>query len=310
MSSNCIAPNGPSLAGYKIHRCRCSGCCTANRTYNQRHRRLVAYGRWQPLVDAEPVRQHVRKLHDTYSVDTIAALAGVGYATVNTLIWNRGGKPRKRVRKEVAEKILAVQPDPALVIDKRLIDATPTHRRIQALAAIGWSLAEQSRRLGRDRHFADVILGQRRVTAGTAREVGRLYDLLSGQPRRGNLADRTRAYAASRGWVPPAAWDNIDDPDEQPQLGGGHDDTVDEVLVRRAVHGRAPIDRLNSAERVELARQWRQWRISNDEQYGYKAFGLAYGIPETQARDIMRAALQGAPEHTTNPHIRNQRKVA
>lgn len=257
MSSNCIAPNGPSLAGYKIHRCRCSGCCTANRTYNQRHRRLVAYGRWQPLVDAEPVRQHVRKLHDTYSVDTIAALAGVGYATVNTLIWNRGGKPRKRVRKEVAEKILAVQPDPA-----------------------------------------------------TAREVGRLYDLLSGQPRRGNLADRTRAYAASRGWVPPAAWDNIDDPDEQPQLGGGHDDTVDEVLVRRAVHGRAPIDRLNSAERVELARQWRQWRISNDEQYGYKAFGLAYGIPETQARDIMRAALQGAPEHTTNPHIRNQRKVA
>ncbi|MEU7980504.1 hypothetical protein AB0B63_18470 [Micromonospora sp. NPDC049081] len=216
-ATNCLAPGGPSLTGYKYHHCPCEGCLAANRAYNNRRYRLRAYGQWQALVEAQPVREHVQSLRDHYGIERIAELSGVAYATVNSLIHPIRGVTRTHVRKQNADALLAVQPSLSEMHGGRPVDATGTHRRIQALVSIGHPLIRQSQMLGRDRHFATAILARQQVTVATARLVSDLYARLSNQPRSDATGQRARRFAASRGWAPPAAWDDIDNPDEQPQ---------------------------------------------------------------------------------------------
>ena len=54
------------------------------------------------------------------------------------------------------------------------------------------------------------------VTAPTWRRVMAAWDALSGSMGR---SVRTIKRAAAAGWSPPMAWDDIDDPAEQPNLG-------------------------------------------------------------------------------------------
>lgn len=95
------------------------------------------------------------------------------------------------------------------------VDATGTRRRIQALAAIGWSLAEQSRRLGMHVSAAHSMTTRAWVTVATAAKVAALYDELSMIPGSNN---RARADAQRKGWVSPLAWDeeDLDDPAAKP----------------------------------------------------------------------------------------------
>ncbi len=88
-------------------------------------------------------------------------------------------------------------------------------RRLQALAALGWT--------GQDIKAASGLplptvsgyqSGARELTTATTwHRVNDAWDALSG--RRG-ASVRTLKRAALNGWPPPAAWDDIDDPNEQP----------------------------------------------------------------------------------------------
>lgn len=80
-----------------------------------------------------------------------------------------------------------------------LVDAAPTHRFIQALATIGWSLTEQGRLLG-DRHGRQCsrILTQDTIERATARRVAHLYARLWDVP---GPSPRAVALAARRGWM-------------------------------------------------------------------------------------------------------------
>jgi hypothetical protein len=252
VNADCVAPK-TGLTGYKVHRCRCAGCTAANRDYRSRYDRLNAYGRWQPLVDAGPAREHIQSLRAArMGVARIAELAGVGYATVNRIIWAIGGRqPTKRIRLEVAEAILTVRADVDTLVDDRAIDATGTHRRIQALAVIGWSMVAQAERLGWESRNYAAILRQGQVYVRTARAVRGLYeDLWDKRPEPSWTVNRTRGWAASKGWCGPGAWDDdgsIDDPATEPNLGGPDTDMVDEVAVHRVLNGE-PLT-LNTAER-------------------------------------------------------------
>jgi hypothetical protein len=251
-AADCIAPK-TGLTGYKIHRCRCNGCTAANRDYRSRYDRLNAYGRWQPFVDAGPARQHIQALRDArMGVARIAELAGVGYATVNRLIWGIGGRqPTKRIRPHIEAAILKVRADVDTLVDDRAIDATGTHRRAQALAVVGWSMAAQAERLGWESRNYNAVLRQGQVYVRTARAVRALYDeLWDKQPDPSWTVERTRGWAASKGWVGPGAWDDdtIDDPHAEPNLGGADDaDLVDEIAVHRVLNGEEIT--LNAAER-------------------------------------------------------------
>ena len=77
-------------------------------SYSQRRRRLIAYGRWEPWVDAEPIRAHVREqMGAGLGWKTLAQLAGVAPNTISRLLY---GRPlTTRMRPEIARRILTVR---------------------------------------------------------------------------------------------------------------------------------------------------------------------------------------------------------
>lgn len=98
----------------------------------------------------------------------------------------------------------------------RLIDATGTRRRIQALIALGWSQAQIGEACGVTpmavRHWRQA----EQVWRSTAEKLAAAYERMcmklppetNGSQR--NVASRMRSKAKSEGWVPPLAWDDID----------------------------------------------------------------------------------------------------
>lgn len=220
-----------TLTGYKIRGCRCPQCTEAQRRYNSRRDRLILYGRWEYMVDAEPVRQHVNHLRTAgLGWKRTAGLAGVSISTVSKLLYGsgtRGMGPTQRVRPSTATAILAVRADLDALADKACIDAAGTRRRLQALACLGWSLGEQGRRLGWTHQNYSALQTRTQVIARTARLVRALYDELSMTPApAGPGVERARRAAARKGYLPPLAWDDdlIDLPDAE----------LAEELARRA----------------------------------------------------------------------------
>ena len=210
--------------------CRCAPCSQANRDFKNNRKRMIAYGRWQPLTDAEPVRRHLRALAAAgIGWPRAAELSGVANGTVTRILYGGGSRPApNRVRPETAAAILAVPVSPASLSDGARVDSTGTRRRLTALAAAGWSSSRLAARLGMHQQAVSRILHQREhVSAVTARAVTALYDEVwdqappGGTRREDSIAEATRRRAAERGWVPPAAWDDdsIDDPAAKPAQG-------------------------------------------------------------------------------------------
>lgn len=230
-------PHG-TLAAAKIDGCKCDPCREADRRYENRRYRLIAYGQWQPYVDAAPVREHVRRLQD-FGVGwmTIARISGVPRGSMSKLLYGdgpRGLAPSKRVRPKTAAAILAIEPTMDVLTDGAMVDGAGTRRRLQALVARGWSQSLLASRLGVDRTTLNRLLRStgRTVRCGTARAVRALYSDLWDQPppetghREKIAASRARRYAREENWPPPAGWDDdlIDVPDAE----------LDVELARRA----------------------------------------------------------------------------
>jgi hypothetical protein len=91
--------------------CRCAPCRAANRAAENQRTKLIAYGRWQPYVDAGPAREHVRQLAARgIGWKQAAMLAGVPTGAMSKLLYGGpGGRPpSQRVRPGTAAAILAV----------------------------------------------------------------------------------------------------------------------------------------------------------------------------------------------------------
>jgi hypothetical protein len=136
------------------------------------------------------------------------------------------------------------------------VDATGTARRLQALAAIGWSYNELAARLGWPWRYIQRLAKKSRPTVErrTAQRVADVYRDLSARPGPSKL---TRSVSAAKGWHTPIAWHNIDDPDEQPDVRTAEvpDDQVDEIAVRYATQGKVTYGRLRPIDREEAYRQ-------------------------------------------------------
>jgi hypothetical protein len=174
-----------------------------------------------PLV---PARAHVQALGRAgIGWRRAAALAGVSTGAVSKLLYGGPGdrEPARRIRAATAAAILAVRPDAANLGGAALVNAVGTHRRMQALVAIGWSQAKLAGRLGMTPANFAAMMRRARVTASTARAAAVVYDQLWNQPppetgqRQKIAATRARNHAQARGWAPPLAWDDdqIDRPD-------------------------------------------------------------------------------------------------
>ena len=99
------------------------------------------------------------------------------------------------------------------------VSSLGTARRLQALMAIGWDQHALAVELGWSHTRVSNLVRREnlQVTAATAARVCAVYERLCMTPRWGTGSVRyVRGYAARKGWPPPLAWDDIDDPAETP----------------------------------------------------------------------------------------------
>jgi hypothetical protein len=118
--------------------------------------------------------------------------------------------PDARCRPETRARILASNP----------VSAIGICRRLQALACLGWSTADISARTGFHRtNVSEIRLSPSQYNPlVTVQRVTKVYDELHMTPAPNTQGSRnTRRIAEQNGWVPPFAWDVIDDPDETPK---------------------------------------------------------------------------------------------
>jgi transposase len=193
--------------------CRCDACRAANtkrqREY-MRHKARMSWGEAQPLrVDATRSRVHVLYLmQHGMGYREIAKMSGVS----TTVIARLGGcdqtKPAKQVKPETETKILAVHLEPVYA------DPTVSSRKLQALVALGYTQSYLAQRIGTTPgNMTPMIRGIRNITRRHVRAINELYDELQGTP---GPSKQVRDRALKLGWLPPLAWDDIEDLNERP----------------------------------------------------------------------------------------------
>lgn len=159
----------------------------------------------------------------------------------------------------------------------RRVPGVGTARRVQALIALGWSHHQLAARLGvsHDMPAKWARAGGSFVMRRTADRVDAVFRELCMTPppedttRLRREAAYARTLARKRGWVTALAWDDIDDPDEQPASVVRDAGAVDPVVVERILAGdwHLPATR---AERVEVCRQWTGGRNELGRLTGWK----------------------------------------
>jgi hypothetical protein len=97
------------------------------------------------------------------------------------------------------------------------VPALGSQRRIQALQALGWSRLVIANRLGYTHNGAiSYLMRAETMLPDTAARIAAVYDELSMTVPTGAGPARARTWAKRLGFVPPLAWDAIDDPNETP----------------------------------------------------------------------------------------------
>lgn len=260
------------------HQCRCAPCVQAHNARERNRSKQKAYGRFDTgLVDADPVREHVLKLGEFgIGYKRVSQLAGVSTTAVRSLIWGRQdpgpryGEIPKRVAREKAEKILAVEISIDNLGSRQSVPARGTHRRVQALVARGWSISKIGRRLGWTVENFHAMMRREMVGAATHRSVAALYEQLwdieppQETHREKIVYTRALKFAKQRRWLPPLAWDDIDLDEEPPvpEDEGG----IDEMAVQLAIAGDrvrlSPEERHECVTRLHASR-WSDGRIAD-----------------------------------------------
>lgn len=222
-------PHG--YARYRLDGCRCYICAYARSRYDENRAKAITAGTWQPWVDAEPVRVHIRYLQDCeMGLRTIAARARVDRKRLQAVLTGRperGTPPQERMRPQLAAAVLAVEPTLEALAPSTLINPVGTVRRVRALVAVGWPQAHLATHLGMLPSNFGQMLGREHVLVRRALAVRAMYEALwrtDPTEHGATVAGVTRArkHAADRRWAPVGAWDDdtIDDPGAFPDWTG------------------------------------------------------------------------------------------
>lgn len=172
-------------------------------------------------------------------------------------------------------------------------------RRVRALQAIGWSQQYLAERLGlQSSSSLRQSMRHPTVTMHTFRPLDALYQELCDKP---GPSQQTRGMALARGYLPPAAWENINDLNERPHVEAVDDrEWMDEVAVDEAMRGRAP-RLLTYAERREVVRRM------NLAGHLDRFISEQTGIPERRVYEIRHDEL-GLPSRYDQALVAAERK--
>jgi hypothetical protein len=181
-------------------------------------------------VSGSRAATHVAALRRAGMTDSqIRAAAKISNGTLYRIV---GGAPLLRCTEA---RVLAVKPVPQPRRSTAVVPPHGTGRRLQGLVVAGWPPAVLAGALGmRLQQVHRLLHAGRPVTVATAGRVTAMTRELWGrQPEasgvRHSAVLRARQYAGRYGWHPLAAWDDVDDPDAQPQYGR-HTSRLDAVV--------------------------------------------------------------------------------
>ena len=164
-----------------------------------------------PKVNADKAKAKIEEfLRAGASVQTIADAAGLHATAIHRI---RSGKADTGlIERETQKKILAAKPKTGPVVD-----VTGTRRRLQAMAYLGYSLADVSGATGVGEPLITNIRTGKNVGTSpqTAQAVKEFYEIIEDTPAADSAGSRRAvAFAKKYGWAPPEAWRdrNIEDP--------------------------------------------------------------------------------------------------
>ena len=179
-----------------------------NRGLCEKHYRVAPL---RGYVDATPARERLALLRSRGV--TVKSLAAYGLSSFGV----RRIETAPRIRGLTEAKVFAV-PLPACAVIRSMahVDGVGTARRIKALGVMGWPQSVIAVELGTKQWAVSAMLYRPRVTSDMAARVAELYDRWSMTVGPSSASAR-KALAA--GWFPPLAWDDIDDPASEPNLG-------------------------------------------------------------------------------------------
>lgn len=136
-------------AKYRLEKCRCGQCTEAAREYDRRYKERRRRNGGKPLmVDAEPVRRHLLAMmmgnrkgyrRDSVGPKSMAKASGVPHGAISRLLYGdyaRGTPPSKRVRRETAERLLALTKEAAMS-GGTAVPSGDTPRLIRSLVEFG-----------------------------------------------------------------------------------------------------------------------------------------------------------------------------
>lgn len=192
--------------------CRCTPCSDTNYRYMSRYRLERARGT-KRRVPSQPARAYAKTLRAAgWTTGQIATAASCAETEISRII--RG--TNNTIRADIAARILAAKPSLETCTPTSFVPATGTVRRIQALMAIGHTLTSIADAADAHRSpLGKVLQGHYpTVTVATALSVARVYTQMS---KKAGTSQRARNLAKRSGWHGPLAWDDIDDPNAQPE---------------------------------------------------------------------------------------------
>lgn len=191
--------------------CRCRTCIDGWTRAGQK--RLLARLSGRPAtIPAAPVTSHLRRLYAAkMSPQQIASLAGVDVSTVR----NHAAGMFPAIRRTTAEKLLAVRAGQHAA--EGWMSSIGAVRRCRALYAIGHgpkAIADAHPEL-QLRTVEYMVRGTRQhITIAVHNAICEAYKILCQTP---GHSDQAKRRAAAEGWAGPLDWDDIDDPNEQPE---------------------------------------------------------------------------------------------
>lgn len=234
----------------------------------RRKKNLLAQLRGEPtgMVDARPIRQHARAL-ESLGWSGVAILAASGCEGTKggfRLLVNGHSMKAERKFLAVLQMPLTVAV-PDSVPGTCLVPTLGATRRLRALMRLGWRHEDLTEFIGRASHH----LASGRYPSMLAddwRLVDAVYDLLSLTT---GGSTRSMIRARRQGYAPPLAWDDIDDPNEEPSgiRGESEDDElgaeewIDRILAGERPPAHTPANRV----RVEIVAAWPSTGLSLNE---------------------------------------------
>lgn len=168
------------------------------------------------FVDARAAQERLAALRAAgMSWDTLAKLTGLSDTALRKLgAWTDQGT----VCLDNHQRVMAVAVPRGLVDGGGWVPVVGSQRRIRALMTIGYTQAHIAREcgLGTGRAVSSVLNARTYLSARVAKGIADAFERLHMTKGPSELiAQRARLW----GWLPPLAWDDIDDPDEVPDLG-------------------------------------------------------------------------------------------